>query len=83
MKNNGKLLPVLQMLDQRYEKYHNILITNERIKKSLGITRGKAHKKITEALYNMGILEPYYEEEPIEIAKVWKVNIKKVKSNLQ
>ncbi len=82
MENNGKLQPVLEMLNQRYEKYHNILVTNERIKKSLGITRGKAHKKVTEMLYHEGILEPYYEGEAIEVAKVWKVNIKKVKSAL-
>lgn len=79
-----KVLPIINMLYERYDRYHNVIVTNERIRKVMGTTRkGKANRKVLEYLYKLEILEPYYENEPVDTTKVWKVNIDKVKGYLK
>ena len=75
--------PVVDMLYERYQRYHNLIVTNERIRKAIGTTRkGRANKKILAYLHKIEILEPYYDNEPLDTAKVWKVNINKVEAYL-
>ncbi len=78
-----KIRPVVDMLYDRYNRYHNLIVTNERIRKAIGTTRkGRANKKILQYLHKLEILEPYYDNEPLDTAKVWKVNISKVEAYL-
>ena len=84
MKMDEKVLPIIHMLHDRYNRYHNVIVTNERIRKVLGTTRkGRANKKVLEYLHKLEILEPYYDNEPIDTTKVWKVNIEKVEGYLK
>jgi hypothetical protein len=45
--------------------------------------KGRANKKVLEYLHKLEILEPYYDNEPIDTTKVWKVNIEKVEGYLE
>lgn len=84
VKMDEKVLPIIHMLYDRYTRYHNVIVTNERIRKVMGTTRkGRANKKVLEYLHKLEILEPYYDNEPIDTTKVWKVNIKKVEGYLE
>ena len=83
VKMDEKVLPIIHMLYDRYNRYHNVIVTNERIRKVMGTTRkGRANKKVLEYLHKLEILEPYYDNEPIDTTKVWKVNIEKVEGYL-
>lgn len=84
VKMDEKVLPIIHMLYDRYNRYHNVIVTNERIRKVMGTTRkGRANKKVLEYLHKLEILEPYYDNEPIDTTKVWKVNIEKVEGYLE
>ncbi|MEM3342554.1 MAG: hypothetical protein QW728_07665 [Thermoplasmata archaeon] len=72
---------VLGLLNERYEKYANTTVTSGRINKLFGTSgsgRRRMSKKLFGRLYEMGILTPFYDESP-EDAKVWNVNIAKLK----
>ena len=84
LKMDEKVLPIIHMLHDRYNRYHNVIVTNERMRKVLGTNRkGRANKKIQEYLHKLEILEPYYDNEPIATTKVWKVNMEKVEGYLK
>lgn len=79
-----RIYEVIKTLDERYERYHNLMVTNSRINKITSVSSsGRSNRAILEMLFEMGILSPYYEEESVKTAKVWKVNIKKVKKWLK
>jgi len=72
---------VLGLLNERYEKYKNTTITSGRINKLFGTSgsgRRRMSKKLFTKLYEIGVLSPFYDEKP-EDAKVWNVNIAKLK----
>ena len=81
---DDKLKEVLEMLHERYNQYHNLIVTKERIRGVTGMPRrsGRWSNKLLKDLHKLGILEPYYDDEPLDRTKVWKVNIPKVRAYL-
>lgn len=78
---------ILKMLDKRFKANRNRLIENKRIIRELGLKPGlvtsKRIRKMLIHLNQMDIINPYYEEESVEIARVWMVSIEKVEEYLE
>ena len=79
-----ELRDIVVMLHERYNQHHNLIVTNERIRKVTGMPRrsGRRSNKLVKDLHKLGILEPYYDHEPLDRTKVWNVDIPKVRAYL-